>query len=657
MAIGKLVMANVVIRRNRLEGVLRDLILLERCEFVDTFLEIDDGDFSIGISEENADEILDMEDIVPIKENAEIDQIIQSFERTLEGINYQPKLERTLMLGDYTFESLKDEVLKLANDFELLTDELGDIEARMELLEELSVIESLKHIDVDLADLSSLKHFTVKIGYLTREKAKRISQNYENIKAIVLHAATYDEKEVYIIVSPKSLDIEMGRILRSTDFFEIDFQGEPLSTPKTLIEAFKAEKKDLENRKDMLGANAEATLTGVREELDRLYSRLLMIRKVDGVMRKIAVTEKLAYLSAWIPVEEVTTVEAIFGKPPNSLVTFKKSDEVSIRIPRPTFLKNNWFFRPFEMLVNMYGVPMHNEADPTIFFGVAYMFLFGAMFGDLGQGAVIALAGVLLQKKMGPSFAGILTRIGLGSMFIGFLYDSVFGYEHVISKFIPLPIYFRPIENINQTLIIAIAVGILMMFISFIYSIVNKLRLGDVEEGIFGKNGINGLVLMSALLLLVYGLFTGTYLLPSGALNLLILGTVILLFVKQPLSNLLLRNHRLYDEGPVAYYVESFFNLFETFLGTISNTASFIRVGAFALNHVGLFIAFHTLADMLGSTAGDVAMFIIGNMLVLALEGLVVFIQGLRLFYYELFSKYYSGDGILFTPERIEEAL
>jgi V/A-type H+-transporting ATPase subunit I len=99
--------------------------------------------------------------------------------------------------------------------------------------------------------------------------------------------------------------------------------------------------------------------------------------------------------------------------------------------------------------------------------------------------------------------------------------------------------------------------------------------------------------------------------------------------------------------------VEGIFNLFETFLGMISNTASFIRVGAFALNHVGLFIAFHTLANMIGSTAGNITMFILGNVIVLALEGLVVFIQGLRLFYYELFSKYYTGDGILFTPDKI----
>ena len=126
-----------------------------------------------------------------------------------------------------------------------------------------------------------------------------------------------------------------------------------------------------------------------------------------------------------------------------------------------------------------------------------------------------------------------------------------------------------------------------------------------------------------------------------------------LLLVKQPLSNKLLGNTQLFDEAQSAYYVEGVFNLFETFLGMISNTASFIRIGAFALNHVGLFIAFHTLAEMIGTTTGNIAMFLLGNIIIIALEGLVVFIQGLRLFYYELFSKYYSGDGILFTPDKI----
>ncbi|MDW7660994.1 MAG: V-type ATPase 116kDa subunit family protein [Bacillota bacterium] len=653
MAIEKLVMANVVCRRNRLDGIIRDLILLERCEFVDTFLEIDDGDFSIGISEENADEILDMEDIVPLKENKEIEQVIQEFETTLSSLKYTPKVDTAHMRGVHNFETMTDEVEKLICKFAVLTEEVTQIESRIKELEQYKVLESIKNIDIDLEKLLNMDHFTVKLGFLTREKAKRISQNYDNIKALVLHAGTFEEKEFYIIVSPKSLDVEMGRILRSTDFVEINLENEHFETPAKLVESIKNEKIECENRLVEIETMTQKDISENSEEFDRLYSMLIMERKIDQVRTKVAVTENLAYLSAWVPAEDMELLHELFGPPPETLVTFKKSEEVSSRIPTPTFLKNNWFFKPFEMLVNMYGTPMHNETDPTFFFGITYIILFGAMFGDLGQGLVIVLAGLLLRKKVSPEFCGILTRIGIGSMFFGFIYDSFFGYEHVISRVIPLPIYFRPIDNINLVLIYAIVVGIVLVYISYLYSIVNKLRLRDIEEGVFGRNGINGLILLTALLMLVYGMFVGDQILPTIVLEIVILVSVVLLLVKQPLSNKLLGHQRLIDEAPSAYYVEGVFNLFETFLGMISNTASFIRVGAFALNHVGLFIAFHTLAEMIGTTTGNIAMFILGNIIIIALEGLVVFIQGLRLFYYELFSKYYSGDGILFTPDKI----
>ena len=146
---------------------------------------------------------------------------------------------------------------------------------------------------------------------------------------------------------------------------------------------------------------------------------------------------------------------------------------------------------------------------------------------------------------------------------------------------------------------------------------------------------------------------TNISVIPSPLLYVLILISVILLVFKQPISNKIKKEERLYEENASSYYIESGFNLFETFLSIISNTISFIRVGAFALNHVGLFIAFHTLATMIGSTGGNIAMFFLGNIIIIGLEGLVVFIQGLRLFYYELFSKYYTGDGVLFTPDKL----
>jgi len=120
------------------------------------------------------------------------------------------------------------------------------------------------------------------------------------------------------------------------------------------------------------------------------------------------------------------------------------------------------------------------------------------------------------------------------------------------------------------------------------------------------------------------------------------------------LANTIKKKKPLYHEPAGEYYVESGFELLETFLGMLSNTLSFIRVGAFALNHVGLFLAFHTIASMLGSVMGEISMFIVGNVIVIGLEGLIVLIQGLRLVYYEMFSKYYTGDGLSFEPVEIE---
>ncbi|HAZ37178.1 MAG TPA: V-type ATP synthase subunit I, partial [Clostridiaceae bacterium] len=106
----------------------------------------------------------------------------------------------------------------------------------------------------------------------------------------------------------------------------------------------------------------------------------------------------------------------------------------------------------------------------------------------------------------------------------------------------------------------------------------------------------------------------------------------------------------LYNESKSDYYVEGGFGIIETLLSLFSNTISFIRVGAFAINHVGLFIAFDTLAKMINNGAGSAIVIVLGNLVIIGLEGLIVFIQGLRLEYYELFSKYFNGTGYEYKP-------
>ncbi len=102
------------------------------------------------------------------------------------------------------------------------------------------------------------------------------------------------------------------------------------------------------------------------------------------------------------------------------------------------------------------------------------------------------------------------------------------------------------------------------------------------------------------------------------------------------------------------YFVEAGFDLFETVLSFLSSTVSFVRVGAFALSHAGLSLAVWTLVNMMKG-AGGIIVIILGNALTIGLEGLIVGIQCMRLEYYEMFGRFYAGEGSEFKPIKVKD--
>ncbi|MBA3061451.1 MAG: ATPase, partial [Atribacteria sp.] len=264
-------------------------------------------------------------------------------------------------------------------------------------------------------------------------------------------------------------------------------------------------------------------------------------------------------------------------------------------------------------------------------------------------GLILLFTGLILElvwKR--TNLGGILSRIGLSSTVFGFIYGSVFGSEEILS-----PLIIRPMANINVMLVAAVVFGIVLILSSYIYNIINSSLEKNMEEGLFGRNGAAGLAFY---LILLYTIFrvvvTHSNILP--ALVYIMVGLLLLMVFKQPLSNKLTHAGKLYRESPANYYIEEGFGVIETLLSMLSNTISFLRVGAFALNHVGLYIAFVTLARMMSTSWGNLAVLVLGNIVIITLEGLIVFIQALRLEYYELFTKYYRGDGIEYVPVKIK---
>ncbi|HHZ00901.1 MAG TPA: hypothetical protein GYA03_07370, partial [Tissierellia bacterium] len=125
-----------------------------------------------------------------------------------------------------------------------------------------------------------------------------------------------------------------------------------------------------------------------------------------------------------------------------------------------------------------------------------------------------------------------------------------------------------------------------------------------------------------------------------------------IIVLKEPLANALDKKE-LFPHGAGAYFTESIFESIETILSTLSNTVSFVRVGAFALNHAGLFLAFMVISELMDNIILKILVLTLGNVLILVLEGLIVFIQGLRLQFYEMFSKYFIGEGVEFKSIKL----
>lgn len=650
---------NIVIEKESANDVLKDIVLLEKIHLVNAITEIHDNNFVMKVDEDHIEEVAGLCLIDTFSEKKDYKSIQKKLNELMDYMQIPPYLHKDLIEYDFTYSDLENEINSIYDELSHIRERIDVLKEERKQLNEMTIIDGIYEPGIDFKKLFDLEYFNVKFGILTKENMERLIKNYENIYAAVLHIGRKGHDEIYVVVSLKELALETDRILRSVYFEEIPLQEEYLGPPDLMLEKINDRFLYVNQELEGLELRAEEYDGKHGQRLKVCYAHLMLEIKIEQMKKLLAVTTNYVYISGWVSDEDMPLIQSKFDVYGDMMVVgISEDSELKAKLQPPTKLKNNWLFKPFENLVHMYGTPSYSELDPTPFVALAYMVLFGAMFGDLGQGFILFLAGYLMTKKRQSDYGGILKRIGLVSMGFGFFYDSLFGYEHVISKIFPEAIseklFLRPIENINMVLILAVISGMFFLYISYGYSIVNKLKAKDMKEGVFGRNGIAGIVLYTSVLLWVASEALSWSWVPIILMKLLAIISVLLMVIREPLSNMILKKRPLYHEPPSTYYVESGFELLETFLGMLSNSVSFIRVGAFALNHVGLFMAFHTIASLLGTASGEILMFIIGNAVVIGLEGLIVLIQGLRLVYYEMFSKYYVGEGLSFSPAVVE---
>lgn len=446
-----------------------------------------------------------------------------------------------------------------------------------------------------------------------------------------------DSKENYLLVYPNQVKEDIKRAVNTMGFIDKKTpESDDLETVDRKLEETNKEIKELEEK-------IEAIKNRNKEVIEDIPYSIDYYEKSGEIKDKMAKGDKYFYLSGWVPESKVDDFKELEEKYDKTKVNINKRSYSS---KPPTKLKNNILFRPFEFLVNMYGAPNYNEIDPTPFFAITYLLLYGMMFGDLGQGLVFVLLSFYVDK-INKTFGGLVRRIGISSSIFGLMYGSFFGIETLIPTLL-----IKPFDNIMTVLIASVAFGVLLMVISYIIGIFNKVKKqNNIEEGIFGKEGLAGLMMMISFILIILNIVGKSPIPMLVAIIILVLSIVMIIF-KHPLARRIEGEYPLYDSSKGDYYVESSFSIVEALLSVFSNLVSFTRVGAFAINHVGLYMAFEVMAKLAGGGIIGIIILILGNILIIGLEGMIVFIQGLRLEFYEMFSKYYEGNGRKFRPIR-----
>lgn len=442
-----------------------------------------------------------------------------------------------------------------------------------------------------------------------------------------------NSKENYLLVYPKQVKEDIARAVNTMGFIDKEIPEQDLSSINEEIEDVDKELADIDSK-------IKQIKTSNKEVVDNLPNSLEYYEKSDELVSKMARGNKYLYLTGWVPDSKINDFKELSEKHSDTTVTVK--DETN-QAP-PTKLKNNKLFRPFEFLVNMYGAPNYNELDPTPFFAISYMLLYGMMFGDLGQGLVFVLLSFLVDKK-NKTFGALIRRIGFSACFFGLMYGSVFGIETLIPALL-----IKPFDNIMKVLIASVAFGIGLLLIAYCLGIYNKLvKQKNIEEGIFGKEGFAGLMMMISFVILILNIVK-INVIPKNVGVVMLIASIVMIIFSKPIAAKIEKRDEVYESTAFDYYVESSFSIIEALLSVFSNLVSFTRVGAFAINHVGLYMAFEVMSKIAGGGIKGIIILILGNILIIGLEGMIVFIQGLRLEFYEMFSKYYQGNGRKFRP-------
>ena len=572
----------------------------------------------------------------------ECERLKERVKKVVSLLNIRPVVKEGgfIEVSTQTVTRVSQSYNKVISQVEELSQRIKDNQQR---INELTISSTLLNIveekGIRLDSLKGSENIVVKVGVVTKEFFSAV-ESYNRESIVVEIKGEFVGNVFVFCLALREREEELLGFLKSVKFKEVPlvFKGVSLGE---IIESLEFEiwrlREEIAECRRQLGK----IKTKYGNELSLLLPLLEESAKVYRVMSKFLVLGTGYVISGWVPQSKIKKLKDRLKREKGRVYLEQECAEsliargFSIK-DIPSYLGHK-LLNPFEKILKFYGIPAYHHFDPTLFMALSFVVMFGMMFADLGHGLSLILLGIVLSffKRLRNAF-GMFLFCGTSSAIFGIIFGSCFGKETVWQ-----PLWFSPMRNPQRFLLIGIGWGVIMITLGIILNILQNLRNRKVKKAVFSQWGMISLTFYwMALYFIVVRVRYNLNISWGKTLIIFFLPLFIL-----TLGNLLGRVRK--DMTGVI------FAPVEMVLDLVTNTISFVRVAAFGLAHAALGGCVYLIANSLGNLlAVKESIILEGNIGIILFEGLIVFIQVLRLEFYEFFSKFFHLEGKEFRPLR-----
>ena len=616
--------------------------------------------------------------MTPRISEAMIAEIRRRIESLLALIDEKPQDRVELKIEDLKaldLEATHRVLDTIASDLQVLRDKQGAAQQEILKLEDIHrQLELFGDLGSALRSRSQYSYLQVQSGTVRNAAAQSFEAAFGALPSVHMTLGQEQDRTTFLLITMRRDEAAVNKILDRFGWTEVHLPREVQGSKEKVMRDLEQRLAALGAEQDRLRGSIEALVRDKRSMLEDMWASLRLNELYVRMQSYFSRTARTVIFSGWLPASRQKALEEAIRRAAEDRCYLQwhspREMPAALEGAVPVRMNNPRFLSPFQMLVQNYSIPEYGAVDPTPFVAVAYLVMFGLMFGDVGHGAVLLILGLLGSRAYRGSSDNVrnLLRLviwcGGAAMVTGALFGAYFG-----MPWLP-PLWFDYhaiisgheqsgyVKDIYGILVVTIYFGIAVIGLGFLLNWVNLVSRRRWFNLVFDKGGLLGSWIYAA------GVYVGFYFvrhdyrgLPGTNLLLLLVGLpVVLLMLKPPLEHLRRREGRHFTlVTPVDWFMEWLVEILEIFSGYLANTLSFMRVAGLGIAHVSLMIAFFTIAGMIagpggGLTVGSVLVLVAGNALVIALEGLSAGIQSLRLNYYEFFSKYFSGTGRAYRP-------